>query len=198
MIRHGETPWTIAGRYQGLTDMPLSRKGIQQAKALARALKDDRPAFLYTSALRRARDTARFIGAKIGVREIVDARLNELDFGRWEGISYRRLARSGGSQFRRWREGKLKRPPGGESVTSLARRAGQFLEDITLRHPRETVAVVAHGGPIKMILFKALKAKDCSIWSFRIDPASISLVEGDSRLLQIAWINQTNHLQSLK
>ena len=68
LIRHGETPWTIAGRYQGLTDMPLSRKGIQQAKALARALKDDRPAFLYTSALRRARDTARFIGAKIGVR----------------------------------------------------------------------------------------------------------------------------------
>jgi len=193
LIRHGETPWTVAGRYQGLTDVPLSRRGIRQAKALARALKADRPSFLYTSTLRRARDTARYIGAKIGVREIMDARLNELDFGKWEGAPYRRLARSGGSQFRKWREGKLRRPPGGESIVSLARRAGKFLEEITRRHPRQTVAVVAHGGPIKMILFKALKAEDCSIGSFRIDPASITLVEGDQRLFQIAWTNRVDY-----
>lgn len=194
MIRHGETPWTVAGRYQGLTDVPLSRRGIRQAKALARALKAEQPAFLYTSTLRRARDTARFIGAKIGAREIVDPRLNELDFGRWEGISHRRLARAGGDQFRRWREGKLKRPPGGESVVSLARRAGQFLEEITRRHSGDTVLVVAHGGPIKMMLFKALKAKGCSVWSFRIDPASVTLVEGNQRLFQIVWTNRVGPL----
>jgi len=196
LIRHGETPWTLARRYQGKTDTPLSRVGIRQARAIAKALGAERPTRLYVSTLQRARSTAQIIGKKLGLKLIADSRLNELNFGKWEGASYPHLAKSDESVFRRWRLGKLKKPPGGESVASLARRVGQFFKKITELHSRESVAVVSHGGPIKMFLFKVLQARSPSIWSLRIDPASISLVEGDKNFLQVVWTNRTEHLHS--
>ena len=195
LVRHGETPWTIAKRYQGTTDVPLSPRGIRQAKAVAKVLRREALDRIYTSGLKRAQDTARLIARKTGIKPVVDRRLNELHFGNWEGAHYRRLSKEGGIQFRQWREGRLKRPPGGESVDSLARRVGQFFREIARRHRKEKVAIVSHGGPIRMILFKILRSSS-SIWSFRIDPGSISLVEGDPRLFQIAWTNRINHLPS--
>ena len=194
LIRHGETAWTVAKRYQGTTDIPLNSKGLRQAKGLARWLAPEKPARIYSSTLRRARETAKVIADRLHVKPVADARLNEICFGKWEGAFYPDLARTRGLEFRRWREGKLKRPPGGESVASLARRVGKFLKEILDRHPEETVALVSHGGPIKMFLFHVLKSLHSSIWSFRIDPASVSLIEGDRRLLQITWTNRTDHL----
>ena len=194
LIRHGETAWTVAKRYQGTTDIPLNPTGLRQAKRLARWLAAERPVRIYSSALRRSRQTAKVIAARLKLKPVADPRLNEICFGKWEGAFYRNLARTRGLEFCRWREGKLKCPPGGESVPSLARRIGKFLNEILDRHPEETVAVVSHGGPIKMFLFHVLKSLHSSIWSFRIDPASVSLIEGDRRLLQISWTNRTDHL----
>jgi broad specificity phosphatase PhoE len=181
-----------------MSDVSLSPKGIRQAKAITRALRSDPPTRLYTSTLRRARDTAQIIARELGLRVVADERLNEIHFGKWEGVFFARLPAERGSEFWRWREGKLSKPPGGESVGSLARRVGQFLKEILKRHPEEKVAVVSHGGPIKMFLFKALKAQPCSIWSFAIDPASISLIEGNRNLLQIVWTNRIDHLNHKK
>ena len=179
-----------------MTDIPLSPTGIRQAKAIAKALRSEALARIYTSTLERARHTAELIGHELGVKSVVvDKRLNELHFGKWEGAHYRRLLNSGGPVFRKWREGKLKKPPGGESVISLARRVSHFFKDIISRHQKDKVAIVSHGGPIKMFLFKVLQTSS-SIWSFRIDPGSISLIEGDPRLFQIVWSNRIDHLSS--
>lgn len=183
-------------RYQGISDIPLNSKGIRQARKVATALRSYRPTRLYTSTLQRARQTAKEVAARFRLRAVADSRLNEIDFGKWEGAFYRQLDEDGGVEFRKWREGKIPRPPGGESVDSLSRRVGAFFKEILKRHPDETVAVISHGGPIKMFLFKVLKSEHSSIWSFRIDPASLSLVEGDSNLLQITWTNRTGHLNS--
>lgn len=196
LIRHGETSWTVTQRYQGTSDTPLNREGVRQAKALARVLRVERPVRLYTSTLRRAWDTAQVIARELGARTVADSRLNEIDFGKWEGASYGVPAKQAGKQFQKWREGKLQRPPGGESIASLSKRVGQFLKELMRRHPNDTVAVISHGGPIKMFLFKALRTNSASIWSFRIDPASISLLEGNQSLLQVIWTNRTHHLNS--
>jgi len=196
LIRHGETPWTQSRRYQGKTDIPLTPKGIQQAKAIAHALRRDPPSQLYTSTLQRARDTAQVIAQELRVKVIADPRLNEIDFGKWEGASFDRLPELERSRFRKWREGKLRKAPGGESLASLSRRVGEILKEILHRHAEETIAVITHGGPIKTFLFKALKAESPSIWSFQIDPGSISLLEGNRNLLQIVWTNRTDHLNS--
>jgi len=198
LLRHGDTLWTITKRYQGTTDVPLNAKGVRQARALARALRGEKPSRLYVSTLGRARETARPISRQLKLKPVSDARLNELHFGKWEGADYKQLARKGGKFFRQWREGKLKRPPGGESVDQLARRIGEFFSEIASRHRDETVFVVSHGGPIKMFFFKALNGKRRaslpSIWSYRIDPGSISVIEGTPELFQIAFTNRTDHL----
>lgn len=201
LIRHGDTPWTVMKRYQGTTDLPLNAEGMRQAKAIARALRSEGITRLFTSTLQRAQATAQMISQKIGVPPTVDSRLNEIHFGEWEGVYYERLANQQGAPYRRWREGKLLKAPGGESVASLSRRIGEFIRELLRRHSEETVAVVSHGGAIKMLLFKAILgtrrvAPLPSIWAFRIDPASISFMKGDRHLLQIIWINRTDHLRS--
>ncbi len=183
-------------RYQGKTDIALTPTGIRQAKAVARALMSYHPNRLYTSTLRRAKETGREIERRLKLRAIHDARLNELDFGDWEGENYRHLAEEAGSEFKKWREGRLTQPPGGESVAALSRRVSQFFKEILRRHTDETIAVVSHGGPIKVFLFSVLKTKRASVWSFRIDPGSITLIEGDTRLLQIICTNRLDHLPS--
>ena len=196
LIRHGETPWTVEGRYQGTTDVPLNARGLGQAKDVARALRPEQINFLYTSPLRRARETAHELTRPLRLKPAVDPRLAELNFGKWEGANFRQLAERNGSLFRKWRQGKLRRPPGGESVDSLARRTNGFLKELIHRFEDQTVAVVCHGGPIKMFLFRILKAGSASILSFRIDSGSISLIEGNRDLLQIQYINQTRHLRN--
>ena len=200
LIRHGQTPWTTKKRYQGTTDIPLNQTGTRQGRAIAQALRRESLSRLYTSTLSRAWKTADLIGQTLGLKSVADPRLNEIDFGKWEGVSYVSLARSTRQQFQRWREGSMRRPPGGESIASLQRRVGQFLGELLVREKGKTVAIVAHGGPIKMFLFRAMHIEKCrsiplpSIWSLRIDPASISCLEGDSNLLQIIYTNNTSHL----
>ena len=194
LVRHGQTAWTVAKRYQGTTDIPLNQEGIRQAQAIARILRRERPTRLYTSTLQRTRQTGHWIAKACGMKSIKDSRLNELDFGKWEGSYYDGLLQTGGEPFKEWREGKLAKPPGGESLASLARRVGQFLKELLRHHSEETVVVVSHGGPIKMFLLEMLKIPFCSLWSFRIEPASICLIEGNKYLLQIVWTNRTDHL----
>lgn len=191
LVRHGETPWTLQGRYQGATDVPLNARGLRQARALARALRPESPDRIFTSTLCRARETARWIARAAKLRPVADPRLNEIHFGEWEGKFFDRLAESESILFQRWREGRLRRPPGGESVDSLARRVEGFFKEVTKRHSDETVIVVSHGGPLRMLLLKALKAERPSLWAFRIDPASVSLIEGSGRLFQVVWTNRT-------
>lgn len=196
LIRHGETPWSAAKRYQGRSDVPLNAAGKKQARLLAETLKPEKPARLYTSNLRRALETARIIASRLKLDPIADPRLNEIDFGIWEGACYEQLSRECRGAYRRWRAGTLRRPPGGESIEDLSRRVGHFFREVLKQHAEDTVAVVAHGGPIKMFLLKVLGAERASIWSLRIDLASISLIQGNENLFQVTWMNQTHHLNS--
>jgi len=196
LVRHGQTPWTAEGRYQGATDIPLDGRGIRQAKAVARVLRSESPDRIYTSTLKRARETARWIARAAKLRPIADHRLNEIHFGEWEGMSFKQMAKTQDPVFRKWREGKLRRAPGGESISSLARRVGQFFKAITKCDTNETLVVVSHSGPTKMILLKALKAERSSIWSFRIEPASLSLIEGNNLIFQVVGTNWTHHLKN--
>jgi probable phosphoglycerate mutase len=154
LIRHGETTWNTEKRLQGHIDIPLNKRGENQARQMAQALKDGKFTFdvLYTSDLKRALDTAAAIVQLFGVVAQVDSNLRERHFGALQGLSLN--------------EAPLLRPDiwqthitrdldheleGGESIRQFSLRAQEFLNRIKERHPGKTILMVSHGGMLEMM-----------------------------------------------
>ncbi|HYG70238.1 MAG TPA: histidine phosphatase family protein, partial [Anaeromyxobacteraceae bacterium] len=88
LVRHGETDWNVAGRWQGQTDIPLNEAGRAQARELARRMRGEGIATIAASDLLRARETAEIVAAELGLEvRILDHRLREQSFGAFEGLT---------------------------------------------------------------------------------------------------------------
>ncbi len=198
LIRHAETPWTLQGRYQGHSDLGLSSRGRQQAGALAERIRAWEIEKIYASSLKRARQTGEIISKKMRQKLYLDHRLKELHFGRWEGKTAKELLKQKEPSFLKWLRGQSCRPPGGESVPDLKKRVKDFLDEILKRHAGGRVAIVSHGGPLKMAILLSLKLAGRFFWSFRIAPASISVLNVSADSAELSSLNDTSHLQGSK
>lgn len=139
LVRHGETVWNQAGRQQGHLDSPLTPKGMEQARAVGRRLRQilaDAPTIvLESSPLGRARATARLIAAELGIAagDIRPAPLlREHSLGAWEGLTYAEIDERypGARQVReadKWRYVI----DGGESYALVSERAKRWLAGCT-------------------------------------------------------------------
>ena len=162
-IRHGETDWNVEGRLQGQRDIPLNDLGRVQAEEAGRRLAKACPMFqdlpFISSPLSRTRETMEILRGALGLHPPyyrTDARLKEIGFGQWEGLTWKEVRRRqpGPAAMRdrdRWRF----EPPEGESYQRVAGRAGAFLAEL-----EAPAIVVAHGGVARtmMVLFGALNA----------------------------------------
>jgi probable phosphoglycerate mutase len=152
VIRHGETAWNAEHRIQGHLDIPLSPAGVRQAASLAERLAVEPVSAVYSSELARAWLTAVPLAERFGCEVAMDTRLRERSFGQFEGLTLDEIATRFPEGFQRWRE----RDPawvmdGGESGQQLIDRVLEVLQDIVVRHPGETVAIVTHGGVLDVV-----------------------------------------------
>jgi broad specificity phosphatase PhoE len=178
LVRHAETEESARGRCYGRLDVQLSPLGLRQAQALAASLADIALAAVYASRLSRALDTARPIAAAQGLEPVVLAALGELDFGEVEGLSYDEIEAERPELFRAWMDDPARVIfPGGESLADLRARVLPALAELRARHDREAVAVVAHGGVVRVVLAEALGLEDGAL--FRLDQAAggVSVVD---------------------
>jgi broad specificity phosphatase PhoE len=132
LVRHGETEWNRARRYQGWRDSPLTLAGIAQAAALGRrlaALPDAADAEIVASPLGRARHTAEIIAACLGRARPprLDARLREVSLGAWDGLRRKEVRARLGPRFAEWEWYFL--TPDGESYDAFAGRLAAWLGD---------------------------------------------------------------------
>ncbi len=194
LIRHGETEWTRKKRFQGNTDIELTSRGRKQAAALGRRLKDSGIDILYASPLKRAAESARILSKSLKKKPFSDKRLCELGFGEWEGKSPAELLEQKNSRYREWCRGKLVSPRGGEPLKAFRKRVGSFYRDILRRHRGKRIAIVTHGGPVKIFIYEALKLPYRSLWSFRVEPASLSVIAAGDHFSQVWLQNDTSHL----
>lgn len=195
LIRHGETAWNEAGRYQGHQDVELSPRGLEQAILLRERLRKENIKAIYTSDLKRARDTANIIAQAHGlmVNELYSFR--ELNFGLWEGLTYQEIASRYPEEWKKWlaAPGNI-RVPGGESYLELQDRVYRAFLKIVARHPGEKLAIVAHGGTLRVIICKALGLGLEGLWRFRIDNGSISILECYEGSYVLSSLNDVCHL----
>lgn len=146
ILRHGQTVWNQDGKFQGRRDSPLTAQGCAQALRQRAILDgfDGVPSLVYCSPQGRALATARLIfGDDAPLR--LDDRLQEIDFGLWEGKTRDDVRDELGGTFDD--EGQWQfNSPGGEDLPALKRRAGDFLD--ALPGP----AVIVTHGTLSMVL----------------------------------------------
>lgn len=148
LARHGETEWNADNRVQGSIDIPLSDKGREQAKWLARSLANARrPEIVFSSDLSRSRETAEIASAGLSVPGPIESPLlREINCGRWEGLSMGCLEKDFPEEYEQWRLKADYKCPGGESVADVKKRIETFFAEKAGELSRaETVMIVAHG-----------------------------------------------------
>jgi probable phosphoglycerate mutase len=181
IVRHGETSANVLGVWHGSIDTELTERGRLQASRVALALADvsPRPSALYSSPLRRARDTARAIGATLALEARLEPDLAEYHLGALEGTSYHDLIAEH-RLFARMREDPDWGPGGGESPRQVATRCAAALQRIARAHRGERVVVVSHGGALTLGLGLLLDADpgawrrvmdNCGITELTLEPA---------------------------
>jgi alpha-ribazole phosphatase len=198
LIRHGDTGEALKGRFVGCQDVPLSPLGQRQAAALSRyrALQSCREAFC--SPMLRVRETVGHSELDLLCRQNED--LREIDFGRWEGLSFSEISRDYPAEVDRW--ARLKpdfRFPEGEAYADFLQRIQQAAERIarTAVSQSEPLAVFAHGGVIRALICQWLGLPAKHYLLFEVEPASVSAVRlfGDQGVL--VRLNDLSHLQEL-
>jgi probable phosphoglycerate mutase len=143
LLRHAPTAWNAERRMQGRRDLPLTPAA--QADYAVRRIPDTCPRFrVLTSPLLRARQTA----ALLGLAALVDARLTEMDWGRWEGRTLAALREEPGFAASEAR-GLDFQPPGGESPRAVQARVRPLLAAIAARN--EPTLCVTHKGVIRAV-----------------------------------------------
>jgi broad specificity phosphatase PhoE len=165
LIRHGETDWNTEGRWQGQIDIPLNENGLEHAQQLARELAGEGIQAIYSSNLLRAIQTADPLAKIAGLRVNIDPRLREIHQGEWQGMLVKDIQARYAERFQQRRANPLAiAPPGGETVLEVQQRVYNSLEDILLRHPDETVAIVAHGFVIAVLRVRLEKHPLEQVW----------------------------------
>jgi len=149
LARHGETDWNRVGRWQGHADPPLNEAGRRQAEALADALDGDGVAAVYSSDLRRARETAHVVAKRLGLPVIEDRGLREIDVGSWSGLTREEVRERYPDGFARWLQGEIGHD--GETREQLTERVVDAVGRIASGHEGDTVLVVTHGGAIRAL-----------------------------------------------
>jgi probable phosphoglycerate mutase len=142
LARHGETEWSLSKRHTGRTDIPLTEKGEQQARALAPALAGKQFARVLSSPLLRARRTAEGAGL-LDQAEIRDE-LGEWDYGDYEGKTTAEIHADLEPGWLLWTDGC----PGGEMASDVAARVDRVIAE--LRGLDGDSIVFAHGHVLRV------------------------------------------------
>jgi broad specificity phosphatase PhoE len=192
LVRHGETTWNREGRVQGSSDPPLSEAGREGARRLGRRLAGTRFDAVYTSDLRRARETAAL--ALPGAAAIGDARLRELDFGAWEGRLWRDVAEGDGAALSAWlRDPYTNAPSRGEPYGALVQRVQAWRAQLP---PEGRVVAFSHGGPILSLLYALTGTPAARGWRFSPAPGSLSKLVLTDEGAVITVVGDAAHLES--
>jgi broad specificity phosphatase PhoE len=198
LLRHGETAWNRERRYQGWTDTPLSAEGLVQAEAAARELKEHTFAAVYASPLQRARATAAAIAAPHGLEVETDPAFKELGFGQWEGLTLEEARARDSGLCAAWANTPhLVSPPEGESLVQARERVLAGLERLRAGHQDETVCLVAHGIPVRILILEALGLGLDRIWSLHSAPTGISELEFRDDWTALHRMNTLVHLDAV-
>ena len=201
LIRHGQSDFGWQGeRWAGARgdqwDPPLSEQGVEQAASLARRLlvMELEPFVVYSSPLRRARETAQAFAGSAGVDVSVDDDLVEAHIGGWEGMAFEEIIGSDPEVVQHIRNQRAiwHRAPGAEAGIEFRARVRHAVDSILDAHAAENVLVFAHGGVINAYVGELLGLPQEMF--FLPENTSLNSVEVDGGTRTVRFLNDVLHL----
>ena len=160
LLRHGESQWNLENRFTGWVDVPLTSKGIQEAKNAGEKLRGFTFDRAFTSVLERANETLRLALDVIGQPTIPierDKALNERMYGDLQGLNKAETAKKyGEAQVKIWRRSYDVPPPGGESLKDTAERVLPYYEQTIKSYLLNggTILIAAHGNSLRALIME--------------------------------------------
>lgn len=198
-VRHGQTDWNKVGLFRGRADRSLDEVGKRQGQLVADALKDKGIKGLYSSPMQRTiqtlSPTSRKIRGSSHVTMVND--LIDIDYGDWQGVSKTEVPEKWPDIWKTWREDPFSVTfPNGESLIDVQKRALTAVDQIRNDCGDTTVAVCTHRVILKVLFcgFVGAGTKG-AFYSFKLDPASISIVRFHGDLPVIVTLNDAHHLR---
>jgi probable phosphoglycerate mutase len=173
LARHGETQWSLSGQHTGLTDLPLTERGEENARALRKRLAGLNFGKVFTSPLQRATRTCELAG--FGAVAEVDRNLLEWDYGQYEGLTSAQI-RAGRPDWQLFRDGC----PGGESPEQVGARAEAMVD--RLRHLGTNALLFSSGHFLRVFAARWLALEAAAGKYLLLSTASVSAVSYENNL----------------
>lgn len=176
LLRHGATALTAERRFSGSGGDPeLTAEGREQI-VLASAALTARGGIdvVVSSPLRRARESADIVAAALGLKVVVEPGLAETDFGAWEGSTYAEIGEGWATELESWQRSTAVPPPDGESFDATLVRVRRARDQLLRTYAEQTVLVVTHVTPIKLLAALALGVPTTTIYRMQLAPASLT------------------------
>ena len=199
-IRHGETDWNAESRLQGQLDVKLSKLGIEQAKALSKALEDYDFNVIYSSPLDRALRTAEIINRK--EKDLREApALSEIFLGPWQGLTVDEVKEKYSDEYEVFRNHPEKyKAKNMETLTELGDRFSDFIKKI-MSHDERLYCVVTHGTILRAGLAKLIFGDIKHMNNLVFENGSITEVDFhkyNGEITPVVYkLNETSHFAEL-
>ncbi|PPD58921.1 histidine phosphatase family protein [Dehalogenimonas etheniformans] len=195
LVRHGKTATDNPEKCHGFTDIDLSDEGYRQADQLAERFKGQKIDAIYASTLRRGIETAERIASIQGIKINSAPELNEVNFGQIEGITFEEACGLFPEVTDLWQCGSTKVCfPLGERFLDFVERVNSFIKILKTHKDNETIMLVGHGGPYKVLVCTLLGLPVDHYWQFKFDMASVSIIDIYSTGAILGKLSDTSHL----
>lgn len=196
LVRHGITEFNSTRRFAGYWDGELSAEGLRQVEKLRDRLTKEKIDAIYCSDLKRALVTAEIISSGRNAEITICPELREINYGEVEGLTFEEIGHRYPELWESIINFSLELSfPGGESFKEFVARTRKFLDRLNKHSAEQTILIVAHGGPLRVLVCELLGI-DQSHWrQFRFDNASLSIVETYPQREILNLFNDTSHLR---
>ena len=204
LLRHGQSQWNLENRFTGWRDVPLTKKGIQEAKNAGLLIKKNNIIIdkVFSSVLERANKTAEIAITEAGINSLINGenvnytknqKLNERDYGDLVGLNKAETAEKfGKEQVHIWRRSYDVSPPNGESLKDVVSRVSPYFENEIkpLIMDNKNILIAAHGNSLRAILIKVGLNKPEEISSIELPTGSpLCLEYNNGRLINNFYLN---------
>jgi alpha-ribazole phosphatase len=192
LLRHGQTEENRKGTYYGNLDISLNEVGISQGNSAKEFFKDIKLDKVYVSDKIRTLEMAKLVLGQDKIEVIQDNRINETNFGDFEGKTYEEIQKLYPKECLCWENNwKEFEPPKGESYIKLCERVRSFMEHIkNLKY--DNILICTHSGVIRAIYCYIMNENIDLFWKFGCKNGDISLIKYEYDNLYIDSIVHNN------